>query len=68
MTVIVGSLLLSAGIEVGCFAHVTELCQKGANLGDILAQVVAVIALMLGTRRPPDPPPPDDPAANLGDK
>ena len=53
--IVVGSLLLSGGIEVGCFYEHAALCEKGGNLKDMLAEIVALIALLLGFKR--DKPP-----------
>jgi len=50
-----GALVLSAGIEAGCFLDKAALCERGGGIKDILSEVVALIALLLGLRRrPPD--------------
>jgi len=51
--IIVGAMLLSGGIEVGCFYEKQTLCEKGGGIKDILSEVVALIALLLGLRKTP---------------
>jgi hypothetical protein len=53
--IVAGSLLLSGGIEVGCFYERQTLCEKGGNLKDMLGEIVALVALLLGFKK--DKPP-----------
>lgn len=60
LIIVAGSLLLSIGIEAGCVLKIPDLCNRGSGIADIMGQVVAIIALMLGARRPPPAPPSDE--------
>lgn len=51
--IVAGTLILSIGIEVGCFYQVEALCGKGSGLKDLMGDILALIALLLGLRKAP---------------
>jgi hypothetical protein len=51
--IVSGTIALGFGIEVGCFYQIEALCTKGAGLKDMMGDILALIALMLGLRKVP---------------
>lgn len=49
--VVLGSLFLGIGVEIGCIYGIADLCSRGAGLKEVIGDIVALVALMLGASR-----------------
>lgn len=48
-----GLVLATSGILAGCFYGIAPLCEKGSGVNDVTQQIITVLAIILGARRPP---------------